>query len=75
MTRIKTKEILNDQEKNKRDIKWPEEKQKRYLRDIKWQKKDKQWSAKHNTENLRSSKVNLTNNRELVCSGRIISSC
>jgi hypothetical protein len=30
MTRRKTKEILNDQNKNKRDIKWPGEKQKRY---------------------------------------------
>jgi hypothetical protein len=30
MTRRKTKEILNDQKKNKRDIKWPEEKQKGY---------------------------------------------
>ena len=29
MTR-KKQEILNDQNKNKRDIKWPEEKQKRY---------------------------------------------
>ena len=65
MTRRKTKEILNDQKKNKRDIK----------EILNGKKKDKQWSAKHNTENLRSSKVNLTNNRELVCSGRIISSC
>ena len=42
MTRRKTKEILNDQKKNKRDIKWPEEKQEilndqnKNKRDIKW---------------------------------------
>jgi hypothetical protein len=53
MTRRKTKEILNDKKKNKRDIKWQEEKQKRYkmtrrktkeiLNDKKKNKRDIKW--------------------------------
>ena len=50
MTRRKTKEISNDQKKNKRYIKWPGEKQKRQeekqkdiLNDQKENKKDIKW--------------------------------